>query len=195
MVKKRIWQYSCKWKKNDKVDLIGPLGNSWSDFNKKFPILIGGGVGIAPIMNFHSHLNKLKIKHSLICGARSKEEHFLNHQPEKGIYLSTEYEKYGVKGNVIDALEIILKTNKFPVKFFSCGPHGMMKAIYNYATKFDYDCDLALETIMACGIGICQGCTIEKKCEDDLHSYRNKYALACIDGPVFDIEELDKNAF
>ena len=62
--------------------------------------------------------------------------------------------------------------------------------IYNYAIKNDYACQLALETIMACGIGICQGCTIEKKCKNDKHSYRDKYALACIDGPVFNIEEL-----
>ena len=56
--------------------------------------------------------------------------------------------------------------------------------------KNNYDCQLALETIMACGIGICQGCTIEKKSSNISHSYRNKYALACIDGPVFNIEEL-----
>ena len=65
-----------------------------------------------------------------------------------------------------------------------------MKAIYNYSTKFDYDCDLALETIMACGIGICQGCTIEKQTLTHKESYRDKYALACIDGPVFNVKEL-----
>ena len=44
---------------------------------------------------------------------------------------------------------------------------------------------------MACGIGICQGCTVVKECSDYSHSYRSKYALACIDGPVFNIGELD----
>ena len=77
-----------------------------------------------------------------------------------------------------------------PIKIFACGPHGMLKGIYAYSIKNNYNCQLALETIMACGIGICQGCTIEKKCVGDSHTYRNKYALACIDGPVFNIEEL-----
>ena len=66
----------------------------------------------------------------------------------------------------------------------------MMHAIYNYSSQFNYDCDLALETIMACGIGICQGCTIEKKSLSNKNSYRNKFALACIDGPIFNVKEL-----
>ena len=179
-----------KWKKDDKVDLIGPLGNHWSGYDNKFPILIGGGVGIAPIINLHLHLKKIKIKHSLICGARTKEEHFLKHNPEKGIFISTENDNHGIKGNVITALEFLLESINNPIKLFTCGPHGMMKAIYNYSQQFNYDCNLALETIMACSIGICQGCTIEKKTISNADTYRNKFALACIDGPVFDAKEL-----
>ena len=66
----------------------------------------------------------------------------------------------------------------------------MMKAVSNYAIENNIDCDLALETIMACGIGICQGCTIVKK-STSKNTYRNKYSLACIDGPIFNIKELD----
>ena len=71
----------------------------------------------------------------------------------------------------------------------------MLKAIFEYARSYDYKCQLAVETIMACGIGICQGCTIVKNESNCKNTYREKFALACIDGPVFDIEELDKNAF
>ncbi len=182
-----------RWKKGYNVDLIGPLGNTWSGFKSKFPILIGGGVGIAPIMNLHSYLNDMNIKHSLICGARFKNEHFLEHNPQKNIYLATETEEYGIKGNVIDVLKIILEKEEQSIKLFSCGPHGMMKAIYDYSKKFNYDCNLALETIMACGIGICQGCTIKKQTLLKENTYRNKFALACIDGPVFDIKELSND--
>ena len=59
--------------------------------------------------------------------------------------------------------------------------------------KNKIDCDLALETIMACGIGICQGCTIVRNTES-VNTYRNHYALACIDGPIFNIKEIN-NAF
>ena len=73
---------------------------------------------------------------------------------------------------------------------FTCGPHGMMLAVKKYCSNNNLDCDFALETIMACGIGICQGCTIIRNYEKN-DSYREKYALACIDGPIFNIGELD----
>ena len=183
-------QLMSEWGKDDKVDIIGPLGNQWFDYEDKYPILIGGGVGIAPILNLHNHLLNNGIVHSLICGARTRDEHFLDHHPEKNIFMSTDIDNFGIRGNVIDALETILDDISSSVKIFACGPHGMLKGIYDYSIKNNYDCQLALETIMACGIGICQGCTIEKKCSEDSHTYRNKYALACIDGPVFNIEEL-----
>ena len=178
------------WKDGDKVDIIGPLGNSWSNFDNKLPILIGGGVGIAPILNLHNHLNNLSIKNILICGAKTRDEHFLDHNPDKGLYMSTDTEAFGIQGNVIYALESIIDTINTDIKIFSCGPHGMLHAIYDYSIKMNYECDLALETIMACGIGICQGCTIEKQCSNNEHTYRDKFALACIDGPIFNIKEL-----
>ena len=67
----------------------------------------------------------------------------------------------------------------------------MMEAVRNYSNENNLDCDLALETIMACGFGICQGCTVERKIENhSIHSYRNRFALACIDGPTFKAEEI-----
>ena len=180
-----------EWKTNDKIDILGPLGNTWYDYENKYPILIGGGVGIAPILNLHNHLISLGIQHSLICGAQNRGEHFLEHNPNKNIFLSTDLDEYGIKGNVINALEEVFKINRTnAIKIFSCGPHGMLKAIYKYSIINNYDCQLAMETIMACGIGICQGCTIVKETSDQVHSYRDKYALACIDGPVFDAKEI-----
>lgn len=184
-----------EWKIGQKIDIIGPLGNTWYNYEKVYPILIGGGVGIAPILNLHSHLNKLNIKHSLICGAQTKKEHFLNHNPNNNIFLSTDKDDYGFKGNVLNALEIIRQQISKEVKIFSCGPHGMLKAIFDYAINSNCKCQLAVETIMACGIGICQGCTIVKDDSRSKNSYREKFALACIDGPVFNIKELNNNAF
>ena len=76
-------------------------------------------------------------------------------------------------------------------KIFACGPPGMMEAVKDFANSNDIICDLALETIMACGIGICQGCTVEKVHSNNReHSYREKYALACIDGPIFNSRDI-----
>ena len=179
-----------QWKENDKVDILGPLGNTWENYDHAFPILIGGGVGIAPIMNLHNELKTKKIDNILIVGAREKKEHFMNHNPANNIYLTTDKDDYGIKGNVINALDKILDNINKTVKIFTCGPHGMMLAVKKYCSNNNLDCDFALETIMACGIGICQGCTITRH-SVKADSYREKYALACIDGPIFNIGELD----
>ena len=72
-----------------------------------------------------------------------------------------------------------------------CGPPLMMESIRSYAIDNQFACDLALETIMACGFGICQGCTVIKKLDDQIeHSYRNHFALACMDGPIFNANEI-----
>ena len=179
-----------QWQKNDKVDILGPLGNTWKNYDNPLPILIGGGVGIAPIMNLHNELKTKKIDNILIVGAREKKEHFMKHNPENNIYLTTDQDNYGIKGNVINALDMILDSINKTIKVFTCGPHGMMLAVKKYCSKNNLDCDFALETIMACGIGICQGCTITRNSVKD-NSYREKYALACIDGPILNIGELD----
>jgi len=182
-----------QWKPDVRVDLIGPLGNYWSDFDGKYPVLIGGGVGIAPILNLHQHLIKKSIKHNLIMGARHKGEHFFEHDPQSGKYLSTDDGSVGIPGNVVDALHHIYPEQKFPAgcKIFSCGPPQMMEGVRQYAIEYQIPCDLALETLMACGFGICQGCTIEKKSTaSEKHSYRNRFALACMDGPIFNAKEI-----
>ena len=178
------------WIENDEVDILGPLGNFWNGYDSELPVLIGGGVGIAPIMNLHNKLVNENINNILIVGAKEKKEHFIKHNPDKGIYLSTDEDDYGIKGNVIIAINQIMKKIDCKIKIFTCGPHGMMHAVKNYCKENKINCDFAVETIMACGIGICQGCTIVKK-SIDKDSYREKYALACIDGPVFNIGELD----
>ena len=183
----------ANWQKEEIVDIIGPLGNYWQGYENSYPILIGGGVGIAPILNLHHLLNNKKINHMLIMGARNQREHFLQHEPEKHIYMSTDDGSLGIEGNVINVVQSIYLKRSLPdnAKIFSCGPPLMMEAVRTYSLKNKLECDLALETIMACGIGICQGCTVEKKVDqlaDD--SYRNRFALSCMDGPIFCAEEI-----
>jgi dihydroorotate dehydrogenase electron transfer subunit len=183
----------ANWGKDIKVDLIGPLGNYWEGYNSYSPILIGGGVGIAPILNLHNQLKKDQIQHMLIMGARNEQEHFLKHDPKNNIYMSTDDGSLGIKGNVVDAVKYICSKQSLPddAKIFSCGPPLMMEAVRAYAIDNQLKCDLALETIMACGIGICQGCTIERIVDQTKdHSYRSHFALSCMDGPIFSAEEI-----
>ena len=185
-----------KWKNNQKIDIIGPLGNWWTNFENSIPVLIGGGVGIAPIINLHNKLLSKSINHYLIMGAQTKKEHFIKHDPKNSIYLSTDIEDYGIKGNVLEALKhFINDLDQKHVKIFSCGPPGMMNAVAHYSLKNNITCDLALETIMACGVGICQGCTVTLNNNFDNNSYREKYVLACLDGPVFNVKDIDNACF
>ena len=67
----------------------------------------------------------------------------------------------------------------------------MMEAVRKFSVEHDIECHLALETIMACGIGICQGCTVEKcSSESSTDTYRNKYELVCMDGPIYKANEV-----
>ncbi len=179
-----------EWKKGDKVDIIGPLGNFWNNFDKKTPVIIGGGVGVAPILFLHNHLNSKEINHHMIMGARNKDEHFLEHSLDKKSYriLTTDDGSLGIKGNVLDGLELI--DNLEECKIFVCGPPLMMESVKALSEKQNILCDVALETVMACGFGICQGCTVEFNYKEQDHSYRNKYGLVCCDGPIFDAKDI-----
>ena len=183
----------ANWDIGEEVDLIGPLGNNWEGYKSSLPVIIGGGVGIAPIINFHYKLQSERIQHILIMGARHEAEHFLNHDPEQNIFLSTDDGSLGVKGTVVDVLKELYPNSIHPdkAKLFSCGPPMMMDSVRKYSLNHSLDCQLALETIMACGVGICQGCTIEKNIKSNKdHTYRNRFSLVCIDGPIFNAKDI-----
>ena len=180
------------WSKGESVDLIGPLGNKWSGYENIFSILIGGGVGIAPILNQYNKLKMGNFQQAMIMGARTADEHFIDHQPDKNIYMTTDDGTMGIHGNVLKPLKSLMqKQDKMNTKVFACGPAAMMEAIREYCLQKRIPCDLALETVMACGFGICQGCTVERKVNNlESNSYRDRFALACLDGPVFSAEEI-----
>ena len=74
---------------------------------------------------------------------------------------------------------------------YVCGPPMMMEVIKDFSNSNDIECYLALETIMACGFGICQGCTVELyNHKESKESYREKYGLVCMDGPIFKANEV-----
>ncbi|MCH8328443.1 MAG: hypothetical protein IID15_07985, partial [Candidatus Marinimicrobia bacterium] len=103
----------------------------------------------------------------------------------------------GVSGTVLDALVGLIDADLIPhsgLTLYGCGPDGMLQALASFADKHDLECQLALEEIMACGIGLCQGCNVAMRLPDDTpqHSYHERYHLACIDGPVFKARALDR---
>ena len=82
-------------------------------------------------------------------------------------------------------MERRLTENPVPDPFiFACGPNAMLEAAQRFALEKDIPCELSLESEMACGVGICQGCPVERKSGD------RKYALVCTDGPCFDARDI-----
>lgn len=167
---------------SDYLELMGPLGNGFTLEGKK-ALLVGGGIGIPPMLELAKQLSCEK---QIVLGYRDAT--FLENEfyPYGKVYISTEDGSAGIKGNVIDAI----KADRLEADIiYACGPAPMLRVIKAYAAKMGIKAQLSLEERMACGVGACLGCVC-KSTETDSHSYvKNK--RICKDGPVFYAEEVE----
>jgi len=171
----------------DKLDIIGPLGKGFtSDKNKKFSILVVGGMGIAPILALAKELKKTKEAVYVLIGARNKE--CLICEPvfkalECQTLCITNDGSSGKKGLVTDLLPSILESNLADdnSEIFTCGPQAMLKLVAEYAISKKIPCQVSLEEYMGCGIGTCNGCIVKTK---------TGYQKVCKDGPVFNAGDI-----
>lgn len=164
------------------IEIVGPLGNGFPLKEKK-AFLIGGGIGIPPMVQLAKELNCEK---QMVLGYRDTlflQEEF------KGLgamYVATEDGSYGTEGNVLDAI----RENGLDAEIiYACGPTPMLRAIKEYAREKDIECWLSLEEKMACGIGACLACVCRSR-EKDSHSHVNNKRV-CKEGPVFRAEEVE----
>ena len=169
-----------KMKAGDSLPIIGPLGNGFPlEAGKgKRAFLIGGGIGVPPILELAKQLDCEK---QIIMGYRDADT-FLKEQFEENgtVYISTEDGSVGTKGNVMDAI----RENGLEADIiYACGPTPMLRAIKQYAEEQGIECYISLEERMACGIGACLACVCQSK-EKDHHSNVNNKRI-CKDGPVF----------
>lgn len=181
-------------KAGDRLDVMGPLGNGFP-VNGKYTedgiipesriktILIGGGIGIPPMLELAKELDCEK---SIVLGYRDIT--FLDKEfiPYGQVYLSTEDGSCGVKGNVIDAI----RQNELQADvIYACGPTPMLKGVKAYAKEHNITAWLSLEERMACGIGACLACVCKTK-DTDHHTHVNNTRI-CKEGPVFPAEEIE----
>lgn len=173
------------YKSGDGVEIIGPLGNGFMQRKGKKAILIGGGIGVPPMVQLAAEL-KDKAEVQIVAGYR--DELFLTEELKNNgtLYVATEDGSTGTKGTVIDAIkERAVKGDVI----YACGPTPMLKAIKEYALEKGIECQLSLEERMACGIGACLACVCKSK-EKDHHTNVNNKRI-CKDGPVFFAEEVE----
>ena len=184
-------QILTKLKPGAALDILGPLGNTFTWGNDEFTsVLVGGGVGLAPILNMYGEGIVSGQESVLVIGARTSKEHFIDHDPQNNVFLATDDGTIGIAGTIIPAIKKSLENISKPA-IFACGPEPMLKAVQDFAATHQIPAQISVESYMGCGVGICQGCVLEKNNGTiSEHSYHEKYSLVCIDGPVYQSEEV-----
>lgn len=169
-------------RKGDVINVILPLGNGFTmpQTPSDGLLLVGGGVGTAPMLYLGEELARMGCKPTFLLGARSSQD-LLQLEQFEGygkVYITTEDGSQGEKGYVTQ--HSILAEKNFK-KIYTCGPKPMMVAVARYAKSKGIDCEVSLENTMACGIGACL-CCVENTTEGHL--------CVCKEGPVFNINKL-----
>lgn len=167
-----------------KLRVLGPLGNGYDLSDTRKAIILGGGIGIPPMLELSKSLNCEK---TIVLGYRDASL-FLKEEFEGNgdVYVATEDGSIGTKGNVMDAIR---ECNITGDVIYACGPKPMLKAVKAYAQEKGIDAYISLEERMACGIGACLACVCQTK-EVDGHSHVHN-ARICKDGPVFNAKEVE----
>ena len=165
----------------DVLNLILPLGNTFSIPESRQRLwLVGGGVGVAPLLYLGAELKKKGHRVTFLLGARTAND-LLRMEAFKGygdVYVTTEDASLGEKGFVTQ--HSLLQQQNFDF-IYTCGPTPMMQAVARYAKEKGIPCEASLENTMACGLGACLCCVT-----DTQHGHK----CVCSDGPIFNINEL-----
>lgn len=164
------------------IEVMGPLGNGFTLEGKK-AIIIGGGIGIPPMLELSKQLDCEK---SIVLGFRDEE--FLSEEfaPYGTVYKSSDAGNIGVKGTVMDAIKEYGITGDV---IYACGPIPMLRAISDYALANGITAQISMEEKMACGIGACLACVCKSKDVDEHSKVNNK--RVCKEGPVFYAGEVE----
>lgn len=200
----------------DRIRILGPLGNGFTVEPGKKAFLIGGGIGVPPMLQLAKDINSDVVQTSgavdtntqekgqteekqinghgkkicdmnIIMGYRDENTFLLDEFKEQAdSFVATEDGSVGTKGNVIDAI----KENGLEADvIYACGPMPMLRALKAYAMEHDMECYVSMEERMACGIGACLACVCKTK-DKDAHSNVNNKRI-CKEGPVFNAKEVE----
>jgi dihydroorotate dehydrogenase electron transfer subunit len=176
--------------KNDQLDILGPLGQGFylKDFSGSH-FFVAGGVGVAPIRflaEYLADLGKDLRSCRLFLGGRSSTDLLCQKEFLRlGVpaILTTDDGSAGDQCLITHPVELALQHSR-PKGIFACGPRPMLSCIAGMAQKYRIPCQVSIETMMACGMGACLGCAVASAKNPE------RYLHACLDGPVFNIDQI-----
>lgn len=188
----------------DVLDVIGPLGHPFdlTPFHVKQPpvvLLVGGGVGVPPLIFLAQTLCARQYPPLFLIGARSQPDVLgTTGLSQMGIEtrIATDDGSAGHAGRVTDLLEnalSVLPPERSGV-VYACGPFPMLKAVAKVAARFGVRAQVSLEENMPCGIGVCNGCVVAMKPSSESSDY-GRYRRICIEGPAVWAHEVDWEAY
>jgi dihydroorotate dehydrogenase electron transfer subunit len=169
-------------KAGENLDVLGPLGNGFN--YTKTPVLVAGGMGVAPLLFLAEKLSQRKAQSAkrkilVLIGAKNKNHILCEEEFKKlgcEVKIATDDGSRGFKGKVTDLLKEMLRGT-----IYACGPRPMLKEIRKLCLAKHIPCQASFEENIACGLGACMGCAIKTA---------GGFKRVCLDGPVFEIGEV-----
>jgi dihydroorotate dehydrogenase electron transfer subunit len=187
--------------------VLGPLGRG--PCQPGTPLLVAGGRGVAPLLFAAAELARQGRRCEFLFGARDAR-HLVALTEARArlgrmggrLHLATDDGSRGLKGTVVDLLERVAKAVAAPRVIHACGPHAMLNAVARWGLRHQVPTFLAMESVMACGTGVCRGCPLPRSAATRTRLARHRdqipslygspeFAMCCTDGPVFAAEDLD----
>jgi dihydroorotate dehydrogenase electron transfer subunit len=195
------------------LSVIGPIGNEFNMTDKKRPLLIGGGVGMPPMISIAQQIRNSDYQPFAILGSEAPfpfDEKFADNSKDYAGATHTMplLEDWGIEcrlaslqnyegvyqGYVTDLAKVYLgglsADELAQVEVYSCGPHPMLEAVAKLAKEYNLPCQVSLEEYMACAVGGCAGCVVEVRPARNTLGVQTDIGPAmkrvCVDGPIFD---------
>lgn len=168
----------------EQLDMLGPLGNHFSLKPIDHALMVGGGFGVAPLLFLAEQLKEKTNSMTVIIGGRCKDDLILRKELQATgakLLCATNDGSFGQTGLVTTILKEELSCLPGNTKVFAAGPWGMMAAVAALTDQAGVACQVSLEEVMACGLGVCNGCVVE---------IDGRYQRVCKDGPVADASKV-----
>ena len=169
----------CSMKKGEALDVLGPLGRGFTIVENSRVLLVGGGVGNAPLFHLASSLKQRNNTITYIFGGRNARSIFMEGEYARladSFLVATEDGSRGQRGLATEIARDLATGDGFDF-IYTCGPVAMMGTLAQIASLKQSPLEVSMESYFGCGIGLCSGCTVVT---------REGNKRACVDGPVMD---------